>query len=209
MEIKFALSPAERLAVFQFRYAVIVQEMGVAIPAANHLDKTVRDPEDETGHLFCAFVGGKLVGSARMNVLSVGQVSPHCELLRLSELPCHDGMSVCSRFLVATEYRGSLLAIRVMRAMFRFMRESQIVYDFILVKNDLVQLYERIGYQRYGDAVTHPEIGDAIPLRLGIFDDEYLRSIRSPLLPCLETRSKGERQGSDMSATAPQPAASP
>ncbi|MBM3466201.1 MAG: hypothetical protein FJX76_29290 [Armatimonadetes bacterium] len=42
-----AESPAEREAIYRFRYDVYVAELGKAMPHADHERRTVRDPEDE------------------------------------------------------------------------------------------------------------------------------------------------------------------
>jgi predicted GNAT family N-acyltransferase len=200
VEIKLAVSPAERLAVYQFRYSVIVEEMGVMIPAANHAEKLIREADDSKGHIFSATIDGKLAGTARINFIRDGDVFPHSDLLQLSRLPASEAVSVCSRFLVTKEHRGSMLAIRIVQAVYRFMRQSGIAFNFILVKDDLVNFYERIGYQRCGAAMTHPEIGDVMPLRLDTLDEDYLRTVRSPLVQCLRSIPPKENLGAQCEA---------
>lgn len=186
VDIKLAVSPPERLAIYRFRYAVIVEEMGVQVPSADHSKKLIQDTEDDSGHLFAASIDGRIVGTARINFIRDGTVSPHSELLQLSRMTSIGNLSVCTRFLIAKDHRGTLLAIRVMQAIYRFMRQSELEFDFILVKHDLVELYTRIGYLPYGTPLTHPEIGEVVPLRLSISDEHHLRAIRSPLVPCLK-----------------------
>lgn len=157
------------------------------IPSANHAEKIIRDADDDTGHVFVATIDEKPVGTARINFVRDGDIVPHCELLQLSRLPACEAISASSRFLVAKEHRGSLLAIRIVQVVYRFMRQSAIEFDFILVKPDLVRLYSRIGYQPYGAVVAHPEIGAVVPLRLSTFDERYLRSIHSPLVQCIQS----------------------
>lgn len=195
MEINLAITPMERQRVYRFRYSVIVEEMGVMIPSADHSQKLIRDADDHTGHLFIATIDGQTVGTARINFVRDGEIVPHSELLQLSRLPSPESISASSRFLVAKQHRGSLLAIRIVQAVVLFMRQSGIEYDFILVKPDLIRLYSRIGYQPYGSIVQHPEIGPVAPLRLSTRDEHYLQSIQSPLLQCLKPASRGTVAG--------------
>jgi GNAT superfamily N-acetyltransferase len=186
VQIKLATSLSERLTAFRFRYSVIVEELGVMIPSANHSEKLIRDADDEHGHVFIAFIDGEPVGTARINFVRDGEIVPHSNLLQLSLLPTPKAISASSRFLVARRHRGSLLAIRIVQAVYRFMRQSAIEFDFILVEPNLVRLYERIGYRLHGATVEHPEIGSVTPLCLSTFDESHLRSIQSPLLQCLK-----------------------
>ena len=183
--IRRAVTSAERLAVFAFRYSVIVDELGVMIPTANHERRTVEDPEDSCGHLFAAFREGEVVGTARANFLREGSVKPHSELLDLDDAPTRGVTSVSSRFLVTARLRGSLVAVRIIQAWYRFIRSAGIEFDYILAKNDLLDLYTRIGYRPCGEPVHHPEIGDVLPLRLGVLDEAHFRAVRSPLVHCL------------------------
>ena len=166
MQIQLASIPAEKHAVYRFRYSVIVEEMGVMIPSADHAEKLIFDADDDRGHVFFATIDGNPVGTARINFVRDGEIVPHCELLHLTQLPNSAAISASSRFLVTKKHRGSLLAIRIVQAVYRFWRQSGIEFDFILVKPELVRLYQRIGYQLYGSVVQHPEIGAVVPLRL-------------------------------------------
>ncbi len=182
--VKRVVATGERLAVFQFRYTVIVEELGVQIPAANHEHCSIEDDEDSFAHIFAAYDGGEVVGTCRVNFLRDGSVDPHSRLMNLGASSTRDVMSVSSRFLVAARYRGTFVAVMLIQAWYRFLRASGIESDYILVKSDLADFYARIGYRPFGDSLSHPEVGEVLPLWLSVLDETHLRAIRSPFVRC-------------------------
>lgn len=187
LEIRRATTEADRQAVYAFRYSVIVTELQVMVPTANRERRTVADPEDQTGHLFAAFEDGAVVGTGRVNFLRDGLVEPHATLLGFTKLSRaeRDVVSVSSRYLVAADRRGSTVAGRIMHVWYPFCRAAGVEWDYILVKPELGGMYRRLGWLPYGAPVRHPEVGEVVPMRLHLNDEDHLRSISSPLVRCL------------------------
>lgn len=160
------------------------------VPAACREQWTVVDPEDQSGHVFAAFENGAVVGTVRVNFLRDGLVEPHATLLGFTRLPRaeRDIISVSSRYLVAADRRGSMVAIRTMYMCYLFCRAAGVEWNYILVKPELGDMYLRLGWLPYGALVRHPEVGEVLPMRLHLSDEDYLRSISSPLARCLTSQ---------------------
>lgn len=186
-EIRLVTNDDERLAVYAFRYAVIVDELGVVLPKADHERRVVIDAEDRSGHLFAAYRNGSVIGTLRVNFLRDGPVEPHDELLGLNRLSDTErqATSVSTRFLVAPAFRGTAVPIRILQTWFAFCRSRQVESDYILVGPRMQEFYVRIGFVPLATAVLHPEIGEVQPLRIRFRDEEHLRSIGSPFAKSL------------------------
>ena len=186
LDIRLATKEEELQAVYSFRYSVIVQEMGLSIPTADHVVQTIKDPEDRTGHLFAAYCDQVIIGTARVNFLRDALVEPHTTLLKLGRLSRQEihATSVSGRFLIVKEYRGTSARNDILKVWFQYCREAGIENDYILVKPKLSALYIRLGFVHAGDVLDHPEIGEVLPLKLRINDLEHLRTVDSPFVDC-------------------------
>jgi len=187
IDIRRVVTPAER-EVYRFRYAVVVDELKLAIEAADHRRRMVIDTEDDSGNSLAAFCEGDVVGALRVNFLRDGDVSPHRLIFGFDGMSSteREVTSVSARFFVAARLRGSPVAIRITQAWYRFCRAQAIEWDCILVQSHLVRFYQRLGWLQASAPVRHQEIGEVVPLRLHLTDEMHLRSIRSPFVTCLD-----------------------
>jgi GNAT superfamily N-acetyltransferase len=184
-QITLVETPAERHAVYAFRYSIIVEELGVDLPVADHTRKLVVDIEDQTSYIFAAYRDGRIIGTIRSNILLEGLVEPHCTLLNLlsKEADSLDVVSVTGRLLVSPSLRGGPLAIRLCQACYGYGIEKGIQRDYILVKSNLLRLYQRLGYRSIIDSVVHPEIGSVVGLMLDLGDVASLTPHYHPKRP--------------------------
>ena len=181
--IAFADSEAQRTKIFSFRYEVIAGEQGIATdPSINHSARTIVDPADDTGRLLAAWDGEVLTGSVRTNLLRDGPAEPYSTLLGLAALPDDQRLrvSVTSRLLVSTRWRGTPLCIRLAQACYRYCFAAGVAWDYILVRPALVPFYLRLGYELIGNGVQFTGVGQLTPLRLDL-DPAYLRRAGSVL----------------------------
>jgi hypothetical protein len=134
-EIRQVVTESEQQAVYRFRYAVIVNELGLAIGTADHERRMVIDAEDKTGHNLAAFRDGLIVGALRVNFLRDGHSEPHRTVFCFDRLsaPERDATSVSSRFLVMAHFRGKPIVVRITQAWYRFCRSNGIEWDYIPV----------------------------------------------------------------------------
>jgi hypothetical protein len=57
----------EKRAIYRFRYDVYVEEMGRYASVADHENRLLVEPEDETGRIFYAAQDGEVVGTSRLS----------------------------------------------------------------------------------------------------------------------------------------------
>lgn len=171
MLISHAVTPEERNKVYRLRYDVFVLEQGTTgIPTADHTAKTIVDPADDNGALITAKVDGQLVGAVRVNLLRLGSAEPFCRMIGLDGLDEEFlfATSITSRLLVTANYRSSSLPIRLAQACFQYGQPLGIRWDYILIREQLIPLYRRLGYELIGSAIQYPGVGLWSPLRLDI-----------------------------------------
>jgi hypothetical protein len=176
-----AASESQRADVFAFRYHVIAGEQGVsADPSIDHVNRTIVDPADATGTVLGAWAEGVLAGTIRMNLLRDGPAPPYSDVLELTGLPEDERrrLSVTSRLMVGTRWRGTPLGIRLGQAVIRHYVASGLAWDYIVVRPELQPFYTRLGYQRTARNVDFPGVGSLTPLRLNL-DPTYLKNTRS------------------------------
>ena len=183
-EIRLAKSCEDRNAVYAFRYAVIVEELGFDLPTADHANKVIIDPEDASSHIFAAYKDGSVVGTVRANRLSEGMAEPHSTLLDLKTLEngTLDLASVTARLLVSPSLRGTPLAIRLAKRCYEYGLEKGVQRDYILIKPNLSSLYRRLGYSQISGNLVHPEIGEVVGMRLDCMNFGRLQFVSSILL---------------------------
>jgi GNAT superfamily N-acetyltransferase len=175
-----AASASQRADVFAFRYQVLACEQGVADPSIDHVNGTVVDPADATGIVLGAWVEGVLAGTIRLNLLRDGPAPPYSDVLQLTGLPEDERrrLSVTSRLMVSTRWRGTPLGIRLCQAVIRHYVVAELAWDYIVVRPEMERFYTRLGYQRTARNVDFPGVGSLTPLRLNL-DPAYLRHTRS------------------------------
>ncbi len=118
--IYLAESDDEKRAVYRFRYDVYVQEMGRYRGVADHENRLLVEPEDETARIFYAAQDGEVVGTSRFSWGGDAPFLPrlieHYRLAPfLAELP-PEVMAVGERGMVAPRLRGSKLFKELGRA---------------------------------------------------------------------------------------------
>ena len=112
VEIRIAETVHEKEAVFRFRYAVYVEEMGRYKGVADRVDRRLSDPEDEWSWISYALDGDEIVGTLRMTWGGAGFSD---RLMRqyglqpfLDELP-PEMLAVGERAMVSPTWRGEAL----------------------------------------------------------------------------------------------------
>ncbi len=109
--IRMAETEDEKRAVYRFRYDVYVEEMGRYEGVADHENRLLVEPEDETGRIFYAARDGEVVGTSRLSwggdaPFSKRQIRHYALDPFLDEVPL-EAMGVGERGRVVPRLRGS------------------------------------------------------------------------------------------------------
>jgi hypothetical protein len=184
IDIRKARTQSDLDAVFRLRYAVYIEELGRMQRYADHDARTICEPLDRTGHLFCAYDNSRLVGTLRTNYSRDADLSDYAQLYDMAAVDKDQphATSVTSKLLVTREYRSSMLGYGLAAACYRANLLAGMEYDFIDVYPARVPFFQRLGYQIHRPEVVHPEFGSVIVMRLKMRDEAHLRMVKSPFL---------------------------
>jgi predicted GNAT family N-acyltransferase len=134
-----------------------------------------------------AQAGDEIIGTLR---LQWGADAPFGEedalrydLDRFAAIARPNQMIIMSRFMVRAQFRGSDVALQLLRAMFMFYLDNGIQLAFLDCRPHLINLYQRLGYRTYTRAYNDPVAGLLVPLVLVVEDVAYLEQVHSPFLP--------------------------
>lgn len=169
--------------IYRLRYAVYVDEMSKRPSYADHSRKFLSDALDESGHLLYAEIGGSVVASVRINILSESPVDQFLSdiyqvPLWLESWPANS-LSMTSRLVLQSNWRGSTVLGQLLLALYAFAREKDLHFNFLNCSPGLVEFYEQIGYWRFGDGFVDPDVGYHVPMVLPIQDHHHLKEVRS------------------------------
>ena len=180
-----ALGDDEKRAVYRFRYDVYVEEMGRYRASADHENRLLVEPEDDTARIFYASENGQVVGTGRFNwggdaPLSARQIEHYSLQPFLDELP-QDAIAVAERGMVAKHLRGTDLFMRMGGQFRSFVSEKRIQLIFGACEPHLLSLYLGNGQRTYSMRnINSPESGYLIPLVIVAEDVAYFRKIGAP-----------------------------
>lgn len=182
IEVRKATTAAEREAIFRFRYAVYVEEMGRPQKDANHSSKTIRDYLDDFGCLYGAFdQDGDVVGTIRSNYRRIADFGMYDEFYRTAKFSeqFSNDISITTRLMVAPSLRKTSLAVRLACHAYRDGLDNGIKLDLMDCNEPLLQFFKRLGYQQ-GFQAYHPEYGDVHVMHLFLQDLQHLKKMKSP-----------------------------
>ncbi len=167
--VRLALTHAEKELLYSFRYRVYVEEMSRRQKYADHQLRRIEDPLDATGLNLVAWEGQNVVGCIRVNLAWLGGVDYYCDLLRMSEfVPSYpEGVSVCTRLMVAADRRGSTLAFRLSDASYRLGMQHGVKWNFIDCNDHLVSYFMKHGYA-WTHRPVHEEYGEVNAMLLDL-----------------------------------------
>ena len=183
--VRMAETEDEKRAVYRFRYDVYVEEMGRYASVADHENRLLVEPEDETGRIFYAARDGEVVGTSRLSwggdaPFSERQIRHYALGPFLDEVPA-EAMGVGERGMVAKHLRGSELFSEMRRVSQLFASERRIQLVFGACEPHLLSLYLGEGARTYAkENINSPEAGYLIPIVFVPEDVAHLRAIGSP-----------------------------
>lgn len=188
IQIKIALTPAEKQAVYRLRYKVYVEEMAKEKIIADYSNKMLYDDFDGWGILIYAQIDSKIIGTARVNV---GNLSCFPEQL-IDDLGMNEfqtdknnweqeKFTYASKLMIDPKYRNSAVLYMLFAKCYEVSLQNQVLFAFTDCNVHLIRLYEQMGFNRYGKNFTDEGYGLLVPVVLTIWDFGHYRKVRSPL----------------------------
>jgi CRP-like cAMP-binding protein len=159
--------------------------MGRSGKAADHENRVLIEPEDETARIFYAAEDGEVVATSRFSwggdaAFSERLVEGYQLAPFLAELP-PETMAVGERGMVVTRLRGSPIFQELGRFSSRFVTENRIQLIFGACEPHLLSLYLGQGCRTFAKRnINSADAGYFIPIVTVVEDVEYLRRIGSP-----------------------------
>jgi len=184
MEIRKITTEAELKQVARLRYESYILERGFQVDGADHEQQLLFDPQDQTGHLFGAFINKNLIGTIRTSFLSENDDFFNYDAVEYKSMPVelqYGNVATTGRLIVAKPFRNTTVAMRLCCAVYQYGLDQGITHDVIICKPGLVSMYQKLGYRLHREKINHPEYGMISVLCLDLHDAEHLESTRSPL----------------------------
>jgi GNAT superfamily N-acetyltransferase len=182
--IRPVTSEADLEALFRFRYEIYVEEMHRCQRYADHKARWIRDPLDDAAIHLAAFSGRRIVGAVRVNFTALGPLGDYERFYDMaavgSDHPART--SINTRFMIAPEFRGGLLAVRLAMASYAYGAPKGIRWNFIDCNSHLIPFFAGLGYVEHIPPGDHPEYGRVTRMRLAVSDRAHLEAVKSPFL---------------------------
>ena len=180
-----AESSEEKEAVYRFRYAVYVEEMGRYRGVADHDRRRFYEPEDETARIFYAAIDGEVVATSRFNwggdAPFTARLIDHYRLEPfLAEIPAEQ-IAVGERGMVRPDLRGSRVFWELGEKSQAFIGEKRVQLIFGACEPHLLSRYVSQGSRTFASKnINSADSGYLIPIVNVVEDIEYLKRIGSP-----------------------------
>lgn len=167
MDYSVAESMEDRSAAYRLRYSVLVEELGLDIPEADHSQHFVRDSFDEHAVICVAKKYGEVVATKAINLLRDGPCR-HQEEYRLAEfhpdVP-ENRIAHISHMFVAKAHRATSVFLGLSRFGARLCVERGCTLAVLCCNPPTDIIYHKLGFQYYADhTFTIPGHGQVIPM---------------------------------------------
>lgn len=181
--------PADLEAIYRLRYAIYVEEMRRPQRYADHAQRRLAEPLDETAIQLAVRRAGSPdpIGALRLNLSRDGGLDHIEKLYGLAPGELGDRSMVITRLVTRPDARGGAASAGLCLAQTAYrvgLRES-VEVGYIDCNTHLVPFFEWLGF----DALRffeHPEYGDIAVMSLDPLDRGRLVRSNSPLLPILD-----------------------
>lgn len=202
-EIGPALSASDLADIYRFKYEIYVDEMGRYQSIADHLNRSLKEADDDRSHIYQARIDGELVGTMRFTWGGDGEFSERhigqYDLEPFLDRVPRDQIVIGERFMIDPTYRGTDLLFRMFCAYMAFVNERRIQFVFGDCEAHLLNTYQSLGFRTYTRRnVNSPDTGYLIPLVIVSEDLGYMRKIGSPLADVLTDFGAESRIPSDL-----------
>lgn len=185
LSVRLAQSRDECEAIYRLRYQVYIEELGGGErhAEADTTRRKLRDDWDERAYHFYAEQDGEIVACARIlkRVEGPFECEEHFDLERFAPA-FPDRVAMTSRLVLHQDRRGSHILKQLTCAMYQFLCEHDIQFNFIDCHTRLLPLYSRLGFRAYRPGFNHAQYTYVVPMVLVVDDVEHLEQVRSPFV---------------------------
>jgi CRP-like cAMP-binding protein/GNAT superfamily N-acetyltransferase len=170
--------------VYEFRYRIYVDELGLRPAEADHANRRLSDALDACSVAYAVFDEDRVVGSLRLVYLA--EVPDRGPLIRKFAMePALDAFgapAICttSRFMLDPALRHGTVILRLMETVFEDARSRGIRLNYGDCSPHMLPFYEMLGYRRYIAPYNDTSYGYKIPI-LMLCDHDWFQRVRSPL----------------------------
>jgi len=183
MSVHVAQNDVNRMRVFRFRYAVLVDELHGNPPGRDDANLVVREALDDTSTILHVGSDNEIMGTMRLSYALVTPVPPRlydAYQLKLFDEYADADLSMTSAWAIAERWRNSPALAILLGAAFKMCHERNILFDFGNCAPAQLNLFQRLGYRRYAPNFSD-ESGLRVPLVMLLDDTRHLKQVRSPL----------------------------
>jgi len=184
-DIKVVRGADEFDALCCFRYRIHVEELGRRSVESGDADRRIAGPLDRSAINVVALKAGEIVGCARVNFASDGNLGNYEQFYGMhragDDHPARTSTVTC--LLLAPHVRGGALCRRMLIECYRIGVRSGIRWNYIDCIAPLVPLFERHGFVQHLPPAAHPAYGFTVHrARLDLDDEQHLAAVGSPFL---------------------------
>ncbi len=183
LQVHRANNSDDRRRLYEFRYRVHVDELGLEPQGTFHKLHAVRDDFDVNADLYFLSDGKEVVGSIRVLVCDAPLLPRNLvEGYELRQFSDYDPATLCmsDQAIIAPDWRQGPASSILASAKYKQLRNQGIKFEFCNVAPSLVPFFEQLGYRRYTKNMVDPMDGLRTPLVLVLEDAEHLKKVGSP-----------------------------
>lgn len=174
----------DMLKIGQFRYQVYVNELSRASVFADHDQKTLIEPSDNSPNsvVFYTQEDGQVTGTVRVTLgpFEPGELQPYTQMVEapaLRPLSRHQIVLV-SRLMVASGVRGMGEGVALVKKSFEFSCQNGVVLGLVSCKPSVEPFFSRYGFAPCGPDYLHQDAGVQRPMAM-VVEPKYLSARRS------------------------------
>lgn len=182
LEINVAKNKNDRLNVYHFRFQVLAEELGLTGFDIDEKAESVVDEHDRVSDQVYVTRNNEIVASVRLfsgRDKIPREFTENYGLKPFAKFGAK-ALSFTGRLTVDARLRGSEVPALISSSTFKMALKNGALFDFTHCPPELVVLYERLGYRRYTDNFSHPDLGLQVPLVMVLHDVEHLVQSKSP-----------------------------
>lgn len=184
IQVNVAQSKEDRLGVYHFRFQVLAEELGITGSDIDEKAESVIDEHDRVSDQVYVTRNDEIVASIRLFSGKDKIPREFTENYGLKTFAEFDSkaLSFTGRLTVDARLRraNSKVPALISSTAFKMALKNGALFDFTHCTPELVVLYERLGYRRYTDNFSHPDLGLQVPLVMVLHDVEHLIRTKSP-----------------------------
>jgi hypothetical protein len=183
IEVFSVESDSMKSEIYRFRYEIYVEAMQRRQLWADHKERMIREPIDESARNYVAMIDGQIVGVIRANSANDKKVLYYRKLYKIDNLQFDDlsKVQITTKLMVRPGSERMNVAPALFQAFALDSYRLGFQIDIMDCNMHLIPLFEKMGYFRYGGWVFHKEYGSVMPMIMAADTINYFDSIRSIL----------------------------